>query len=88
MNVALQPPLRLTIGDVGAMVIGWLSYVIEMPVSLGAKPVPVTVTEFPAAPLAVLVDIFGVTVNVVVGDPELVPVAVMVRGPEPEAGIT
>ena len=70
------------------MAIGAPSKVITMPVSLEAKPVPVIVTELSAAPLARLVEIFGVTLKVVVGDPEVDPVAVMVRAPEAEAGIT
>ena len=58
-----------------------------MPVSLAPKPVPVIVTELPGAALAWLDEIFGVMLKVVVAV-LVAPVAVMVREPEAEAGIT
>jgi hypothetical protein len=62
-----------------------------MPVSLAAKPEPVTVTEVPDAPLDRLMDMPGVTVKVILGTLAAVvsePYAPMLCEPEAEAGTT
>ena len=62
-----------------------------MPVSLAPKPEPVTVSEFPEAPLDRLMDMPGVTVKVVLGTLAAgvtEPDASMLCEPEAEAGTT
>ena|SRR3990172_2517597 len=86
-KVAVQPPVGLAETDGGTVVTAMLSKVTAMPVSLAPKPVPVIVSEDPGAALAGLDDIFGVTLKAVVAV-LVAPVAVMVREPEAEAGIT
>lgn len=60
-----------------------------MPVSLGPKPEPVTVSELPAAPRDGLMDMPGITMKVIAGTLVVTePDASMLCGPEAEAGTT
>jgi hypothetical protein len=87
-KVALQPPWALAVIPEATVD---PSYVIVIPVSFAAKPEPVTVIEFPGAPLALLTEMPEVIVKVKSGTLVAMvegPLASMVWEPADDAGIT